>query len=144
MLLKIPAGPEREKAAIALDEILDIPHVPTEGYEQLKLTDTQDSIVLSEESKRSFCRSFVKAVKSFFVLLDRFLDGEAELSVDYDKRLLLIYVLHSRGGMVCRFVLDFRKKLLLDFGSQSVTCHSLGELNVSLAVQVVKEFLYGK
>jgi hypothetical protein len=34
MLLKIPAGPERERAAIALDEFLGIPHIPTEGYEQ--------------------------------------------------------------------------------------------------------------
>jgi hypothetical protein len=34
MLLKIPAGPRREKAAIALDKFLDIPHIPTDGYEQ--------------------------------------------------------------------------------------------------------------
>jgi hypothetical protein len=34
MLLKIPAGPERERAAIILDESLGIPHIPTEGYEQ--------------------------------------------------------------------------------------------------------------
>jgi hypothetical protein len=34
MLLKIPAGPEREKAAVALDEFLGIQHIPTEGYEQ--------------------------------------------------------------------------------------------------------------
>jgi hypothetical protein len=33
MLLKIPAGPEREKAAVALDEFLGIQHIPTEGYE---------------------------------------------------------------------------------------------------------------
>jgi hypothetical protein len=34
MLLKIPAGPEREEAAIALDQFLGIQHIPTEGYEQ--------------------------------------------------------------------------------------------------------------
>jgi hypothetical protein len=34
MLLKIPAGPEREKAAIALDDFLGIEHIPTEGYER--------------------------------------------------------------------------------------------------------------
>jgi hypothetical protein len=34
MLLEIPAGPEREKAAIALDDFLGIPHIPTEGYEK--------------------------------------------------------------------------------------------------------------
>jgi hypothetical protein len=34
MLLKIPAGPDREKAAISLDEFLGIPHIPTEGYEK--------------------------------------------------------------------------------------------------------------
>jgi hypothetical protein len=33
MLLKIPAGPERERAALILDESLGIPHIPTEGYE---------------------------------------------------------------------------------------------------------------
>jgi hypothetical protein len=37
MLLKIPAGPEREKAAIALDKFLCIPHIPTEGYEQIAI-----------------------------------------------------------------------------------------------------------
>jgi hypothetical protein len=35
MLLKIPAGPEREKAAVALDEFLGIEHIPTEGYEKV-------------------------------------------------------------------------------------------------------------
>jgi hypothetical protein len=34
MLLRIPAGPERERAAIILDESLGIPHIPTEGYEK--------------------------------------------------------------------------------------------------------------
>jgi hypothetical protein len=33
MLLEIPAGPEREKAALVLDRSLGIPHIPTEGYE---------------------------------------------------------------------------------------------------------------
>jgi hypothetical protein len=37
MLLEIPAGPEREKAAIALDEFLCIPHIPTEGYEKVPM-----------------------------------------------------------------------------------------------------------
>jgi hypothetical protein len=37
MLLKIPAGPERERAAIALDEFLGIPHIPTEGCERLEV-----------------------------------------------------------------------------------------------------------
>jgi hypothetical protein len=34
MLLKIPAGLEREQAAIALDAFLGIEHIPTEGYEK--------------------------------------------------------------------------------------------------------------
>jgi hypothetical protein len=37
MLLKILAGPTRERAAIALDEFLGIPHIPTEGYERLEV-----------------------------------------------------------------------------------------------------------
>ena len=33
MLLDIPTGSERERAAIALDKALGIPHIPTEGYD---------------------------------------------------------------------------------------------------------------
>jgi hypothetical protein len=35
MLLKIPAGPEREKAAIALDDLLGIEHITTEVFSAL-------------------------------------------------------------------------------------------------------------
>ena len=34
MLQNIPAGEERETAAINLDKFLGIPHIPTEGFEQ--------------------------------------------------------------------------------------------------------------
>ena len=34
MLERIPAGQERENAAISLDQFLGIPHIPTEGFEK--------------------------------------------------------------------------------------------------------------
>jgi hypothetical protein len=61
MLLKIPAGPEREKAAIALDEFLGITHIPTEGYEQTAIAsgvspDGSDSVVCGNVKKNRLSR----------------------------------------------------------------------------------------
>jgi hypothetical protein len=48
MLLKIPAGPEREKAALVLDKSLGIPHIPTEGYEKIPLGSGASPVNLGE------------------------------------------------------------------------------------------------
>jgi len=43
MLNAIPAGEERERAAIGLDKFLGIEHIPTEGFEDSALRDTDVS-----------------------------------------------------------------------------------------------------
>jgi hypothetical protein len=50
MLLKIPAGPERERAAIILDHSLGIQHIPTEGYETEPLEFDIDALEREEEA----------------------------------------------------------------------------------------------
>jgi hypothetical protein len=79
MLLKIPAGPERERAAIILDHSLGITHIPTEGYE---IEPLEFDIAALEREEEAMSEAFFERLERRREALQKKFEQEHGVSLD--------------------------------------------------------------